>query len=109
MIKKLFSVVLLTIGFAALAVDKPFELKANGSSYTATFKGMPLIVGEGFLPGFAPERTYSKAIGSDLVLNACGKSKNNLHLYCLLHIQQKLQIFFLQLVKVIIVFLLYLA
>ncbi len=76
MIKKLFSVVLLTIGFAALAVDKPFELKANGSSYTATFKGMPLIVGEGFLPGFAPERTYSKAIGSDLVLNACGKSKN---------------------------------
>ncbi|MBR2358165.1 MAG: beta-galactosidase trimerization domain-containing protein [Lentisphaeria bacterium] len=74
--KMIFSVLCLMLGAIILAADAPFAIKANGKTYTATFKGLPLIVGEGFTPGFAPERTYSQKIGNDLVLNACGKSKN---------------------------------
>ena len=74
--KKNFIAVLLTISTLALQAAAVFELKESGKSYTLNFNGKPLIVGEGFTPGFAPEKTELEQYGKDLILSAWGNSKN---------------------------------
>ena len=75
MTSKLFGVLLLAVCAAGLSAGV-FELKENGKSYTLNFNGKPLIVGEGFTPGFAPEKVAGERSGKDLILSAWGTSKN---------------------------------
>ncbi len=74
--RKIFAILLLAACGFVLRAGSVFELKEAGKSYTVNFNGKPLIVGEGFTPGFAPERVLAEKSGNDLILSAWGTSHN---------------------------------
>lgn len=75
-LNKFFAASLILFGAAAAFAGGVFELKENGKSYTLDFNGKPLIVSEGFMPGFVPEKTLAEKSGNDLILSAWGNSHN---------------------------------
>ena len=76
LLNKFFAAALMLFGGAAAFAVGVFELKENGKSYTLDFNGNPLIVSEGFMPGFVPEKTLTEKSGNDLILSAWGNSHN---------------------------------
>ena len=72
--KKLY-ILLLLLAINCPAAGK-FVLSEQKDNFSAVYNGVPLIVNEGFTPGWQIDRRKQENAGSDLVLNAWGCARN---------------------------------